>query len=216
MKLRTSTSHEEGCERDWSVSTRRALGNGKVEALELVRVDWIKDKNGGWQLEEMDDSAFTIPADLVLLAMGFVHPTHDALLRETGVALDARGNVRADTEAEPGAYQTNIPKRCSPPATCGAANRWSSGRFARAGKPRAPSISSWWVIRSCRGRYARQLHIVAASVSWRCIVAPLGVDSRAATLVGSASIWDWAGSACGLCSCSPTQGRPKSIAHRLA
>jgi glutamate synthase (NADPH) small chain len=110
MKLRTSTSHEEGCERDWAVSTRRALGNGAVEALELVRVEWVKDGKGGWRLEERNDSAFTIPADLVLLAMGFVHPTHDALLLETGVALDGRGNVKADTEAEPGAYQTNIAK----------------------------------------------------------------------------------------------------------
>jgi glutamate synthase (NADPH/NADH) small chain len=110
MKLRTSTSHEEGCERDWAVSTRRALGNGAIEALELVRVEWVKDGKGGWRLEERNDSAFTIPADLVLLAMGFVHPTHDALLLETGVALDGRGNVKADTEAEPGAYQTNIAK----------------------------------------------------------------------------------------------------------
>ena len=110
MKLRTSTSHEEGCERDWAVSTRRALGNGEIEALELVRVEWVKDGNGGWRLQERDDSTFTIPADLVLLAMGFVHPTHDALLRETGVALDGRGNVKADTEAEPGAYQTNVAK----------------------------------------------------------------------------------------------------------
>ena len=110
LKLRTSTSQEEGCERDWSVSTRRALGNGHLEGLELVRVEWIKGDDGSWQLKEMDDSAFTVPADMVLLAMGFVHPMHDALLSETGVELDTRGNVKADTEAEPGAYQTNIPK----------------------------------------------------------------------------------------------------------
>ena len=98
MKLRTSTSHEEGCERDWSVSTRRALGNGRVEALELVRVEWVKDENGGWQLKEMDDSAFTIDADLVLLAMGFVHPVHDALLqrdrRRAGCARQRQGRHR--------------------------------------------------------------------------------------------------------------------------
>ena len=110
MKLRTSTSHEEGCERDWSVSTRRALGNGKVEALELMRVEWLRDGKCGWRLEERNDSAFIIPADLVLLAMGFEHPTHDALLSETGVALDDRGNVAANIEAEPGAYQTSTPK----------------------------------------------------------------------------------------------------------
>jgi glutamate synthase (NADPH) small chain len=111
LKLRTSTSHEEGCERDWSVSTRRALGqNGHIEALELVRVEWVKDDNGGWQLKEREDSIFAIDADLVLLAMGFVHPVHDALLKETGVELDARGNVKADTEADVGSYQTNVEK----------------------------------------------------------------------------------------------------------
>jgi glutamate synthase (NADPH/NADH) small chain len=110
LKLRTSTSHEEGCDRDWAVSTRRALGNGRVQELELVRVHWIKGDGGGWQLQEVPDSAFIIPADLVLLAMGFVHPVHDALLQETGVALDARGNVNADTEADVGAYQTSVQK----------------------------------------------------------------------------------------------------------
>ena len=53
---------------------------------------------------------FSIPADLVLLAMGFVHPVHDALIRETGVELDQRGNVKADPEADPGGYRTNIDK----------------------------------------------------------------------------------------------------------
>jgi glutamate synthase (NADPH) small chain len=110
LKLRTSTSQEEGCERDWSVSTRRVLGDGRIQALELVRVDWVKGENGGWQLKETEGSAFTIPADLVLLAMGFAHPLHDSLLQETGVELDPRGNVKADTEADPGAYRTNIDK----------------------------------------------------------------------------------------------------------
>ena len=110
LKMRTSTSHEEGCERDWAVSTRRALGEGRVQSLELVRVDWVQAEDGSWQLKEVDDSAFTIPADLVLLAMGFVHPVHDALLTETGIDLDGRGNVKAETESDPGAYRTNIDK----------------------------------------------------------------------------------------------------------
>ena len=110
LKMRTSTSHEEGCERDWAVSTRRALGNGRVQALELVRVEWVPGENGGMKLQEVEGSAFTVDADLVLLAMGFVHPVHDALLTECGVGLDGRGNVRADTEAEQGAYQTNNEK----------------------------------------------------------------------------------------------------------
>jgi glutamate synthase (NADPH/NADH) small chain len=110
MKLRTSTSHEEGCERDWSVSTRRVLGNGRVEGLELVRVDWEKGDGGGFRLKEIEGSEFVIDADLVLLAMGFVHPVHDGLIEELGVELDGRGNVKADTEAEPGAYQTSVAK----------------------------------------------------------------------------------------------------------
>lgn len=110
LKMRTSTSHEEGCERDWAVSTRRALGNGRVQALELVRVEWVPGENGGMKLQEVEGSAFTVGADLVLLAMGFVHPVHDALLTECGVELDGRGNVRADTDAEQGAYQTNNEK----------------------------------------------------------------------------------------------------------
>jgi glutamate synthase (NADPH/NADH) small chain len=110
MKLRTSTSHEEGCERDWSVSTRRVLGNGRVEGLELVRVDWEKGDGGGFRLKEIEGSEFVIGADLVLLAMGFVHPVHDGLIEELGVELDGRGNVKADTEAEPGAYQTSVAK----------------------------------------------------------------------------------------------------------
>ena len=109
MKLRTSTSHEEGCERDWSVSTKRVLGNGKVEGLELVRVEWVRSEDGSWRLEEIDNSLFIIEADLVLLAMGFVHPVHDALIRDMGVELDQRGNVKAETD-EPAAYQTNIEK----------------------------------------------------------------------------------------------------------
>ena len=109
LKLRTSSSHEEGCERDWSVSTKRAIGKGRVEALELVRVDWQKDDKGGWKLAEVEGSAFRLETDMVLLAMGFVHPVHDALLTDLGVELDPRGNVKADPNADQGAYQTNRP-----------------------------------------------------------------------------------------------------------
>jgi glutamate synthase (NADPH/NADH) small chain len=112
MKLRTSSSHEEGCGRDWAVATKRVLGNGKVEALELVRVEWVRDDNGGMRLCEIEGSAFTIDADLVLLAMGFVHPVHDALITDLGVALDRRGNVAATTEEPegdgPAPYHTNV------------------------------------------------------------------------------------------------------------
>jgi glutamate synthase (NADPH) small chain len=110
LKMRTSTSHEEGCDRDWAVATRRAIGDGRVQQLELARIEWVAAPGGGMKLQEVDGSAFTIDADLVLLAMGFVHPLHDALLTETGVKLDARGNVAADTEIEPDAYRTSVDK----------------------------------------------------------------------------------------------------------
>ncbi len=106
-RLRTSTSQEEGAVREWCVSTRAFRGEGgRVTALQAVRVEWEKDENGRWQMHEVPGSEFELKADLVLLAMGFVHPVHDGLLQELGVALDERGNVRAGTED----YQTSIPK----------------------------------------------------------------------------------------------------------
>jgi len=71
-----------------------------------MRVEWQKDDNGRWQMREVPGSEFEIKADLVLLAMGFIHPVHDGMLKELGVALDQRGNVEAGTED----YQTSIPK----------------------------------------------------------------------------------------------------------
>lgn len=107
MKLRTSTSHEEGCTRDWAVSTRRFLGkDGRVIGAECVRVQWQRDANGRMHLREIEGTEFVIPADLVLLAMGFLHPVHDGLLRQLGVALDARGNVKADDRS----YRTSVDK----------------------------------------------------------------------------------------------------------
>ena len=96
LKLRTSSSHQEGCERDWSVQTRRAIGeNGKITALECVRVDWQLGDNGQMKLVEVAGSEFTLKADLVLLAMGFVSPRKEGLVEQSGVELDARGNVKA-------------------------------------------------------------------------------------------------------------------------
>jgi glutamate synthase (NADPH/NADH) small chain len=106
-KMRTSSSQEEGCERDWSVSTKFFEGNnGQVKKLQVVRVDWQKDENGRWQMSEVPGSEFELKADLVLLAMGFVHPVHEGMLKELGVALDGRGNVQADTNN----YRTSIDK----------------------------------------------------------------------------------------------------------
>ncbi len=106
LKLRTSTSHDEGCERDWSVLTKKIREkNGKIEALELVRVNWEADDSGGFAMTEIADSAFELKADLVLLAMGFLHPTKAGMLDDMGVEIDPRGNVKADTVD----YATSIP-----------------------------------------------------------------------------------------------------------
>ena len=96
MKLRTSSSQEEGAERDWAVLTKRAIGTDKIEALECVRVEWVKDETGRMQMREMAGSEFQLKADLVLLAMGFVGPRKDGLVEQAAVALDPRGNVKAN------------------------------------------------------------------------------------------------------------------------
>jgi len=122
LKLRTSTSHEEGCDRDWAVSTKAFHGNGRVEALELVRVDWERSADGNWRLNQCEGTEFFVETDLVLLAMGFVHPLHEGVLRELGVDLDARGNVKAETDAGAASYRTNVPEVF----TCGDMRRGQS------------------------------------------------------------------------------------------
>jgi len=97
LKLRTSSSQEEGAERDWAVSAKRAIGeNGKVTGLECVRIEWKLGDGGKMNMVEVPGSEFTLPADLVLLAMGFVGPRKAGLLEQSGVALDPRGNVAAN------------------------------------------------------------------------------------------------------------------------
>ena len=92
MKMRTSSSHEEGCARDWSVSTKRVIGSGdKVEAIECVRLDWTSGRP-----EEIPGSEFQLKADLVLLATGFIGPRKAGMIEQSGVDLDERGNVRAN------------------------------------------------------------------------------------------------------------------------
>ncbi len=102
-RLRTSSSHEEGVNRDWSVATKEFAGNGKVRALKAVRLEWKDGKP-----REVRGSEFEIPADLVLLAMGFVSPMQ-SLLEELGVAKDARGNAKASTDGA-GCYATSATK----------------------------------------------------------------------------------------------------------
>lgn len=104
MKLRTSSSHEEGCQRDWAVATKELIGrNGKVEKLRAVRVEW---KDG--KMHEIAGSEFEIKADLVLLAMGFVSPVQK-ILDAFGIEKDGRGNARAATDGA-GYYQTSVDK----------------------------------------------------------------------------------------------------------
>jgi glutamate synthase (NADPH) small chain len=104
LKLRTSSSHEEGCERDWSITTKELIGeNGKVTALKGAKVEW---KDG--KMVEVPGSEFTIKADLVLLAMGFVSPMQK-VLDAFGVEKDARGNAKATTDGV-GCYTTSKAK----------------------------------------------------------------------------------------------------------
>ena len=114
VKLRTSSSHQEGCERDWSVATKsfKDDGHGHVKALIAVRVETRKDAGGQVKFVEVAGSEFDIPAQLVLLAMGFVSPVA-SVLRSFGVETDARGNARAsvdDGPREQRAYATSVPK----------------------------------------------------------------------------------------------------------
>ena len=103
-KMRTSSSLEEGCERDWAVATKRLEGkNGKVEKLIAARVEW---KDG--KMVEVAGSEFELKADLVLLAMGFVSPVN-SVLEAFGLDKDARGNAKATTDGD-GCYQTSVPK----------------------------------------------------------------------------------------------------------
>ena len=106
LRLRTSSSHEEGCQRDWAVATKALTGDkGEVKTLSAVRVEWAKDKvSGQMKMRERDD-AFDLPADLVLLAMGFVSPVQQ-MLQAFGVDADPRGNARAN----PSDYRTSADK----------------------------------------------------------------------------------------------------------
>ncbi len=104
MQLRSSHAHEEGCKREWSVSTTKFTGrNGRVAKLHAVRVNFQKDDQGRSRMVEIPDTAFEIDVDLVLLAMGFAGPDKRGLLTDLEVALDARGNVAVDEN-----YMTNV------------------------------------------------------------------------------------------------------------
>ncbi len=104
--LRTSGAHEEGGVRDYNILTKSFSGrNGNVEKLHAVRVDWVPGEGGRPQMQEVPGSEFEVETDLVLLAMGFLHPEHDGMLTQLGVELDGRGNVVVD-----GNKMTSVPK----------------------------------------------------------------------------------------------------------
>jgi glutamate synthase (NADPH/NADH) small chain len=107
LKMRTSSSQEEGAARDFAVLTKRAVGkDGKVEALECVRVEWAKGADGRMGMQEIAGSAFQLKADLVLLAMGFLGPRKPGMVEQAGVTLDPRGNIAANVVD----YKTSVPK----------------------------------------------------------------------------------------------------------
>jgi glutamate synthase (NADPH/NADH) small chain len=105
MMLRTSSSHEEGCDRKWSILTKEFVGNdiGELTGLKIVEIEW-KTVDGKPQMVEIEGTEQVLPCELALLAMGFVHPQHEGLLNDLTVELDERGNVKANN------YQTGVDK----------------------------------------------------------------------------------------------------------
>ena len=131
MILRTSSSHEEGVTRDWSINTKHFSGDehGNVKKLHGVRLEWVKGDNGRPQMREIPGSEFDLDCDLVLLALGFLGPEKPGMLTDLGVALDERGNVKVDKN-----YMSSVP-----------------GVFASGDMRRGQSLVVWaiWEGREC-------------------------------------------------------------------
>ena len=105
MQLRTSSSHEEGCDREWALLTKEFIGdeNGHVKAIKIAKIEWnINPGTGKSEFMVVPDTLQEIPCDLALLAVGFVHPQHEGLLEQIGVSLDIAGNVASNK------YQTSV------------------------------------------------------------------------------------------------------------
>lgn len=142
MKLRTSSSHEEGCERFWSIMTKRFIGEaGRVTALETVNVEWTND-GGRMKLNEIPGTAKSWPAELVLLAMGFVGPEQGGIVDQLGVELDERGNIKA-SEID---YATNV-----------------SGVFACGDMRRGQSLVVWAISEGREAAVAIDRHLMGES-----------------------------------------------------
>ena len=148
MKLRTSSSHEEGCDRDWSVMTKSFTGtNSKVTTLNGIRLEWAAGEDGRMEMQEVAGSEFELQADLVLLAMGFLHPVHEGMLESTGVKLDPR-----ETSKQIRKNTARRTIRCLRQGTCGAVNRLSSGRFEKVASAPVPSMNISWDRANYRGK----------------------------------------------------------------
>ncbi len=108
MLLKTTTSHEEGCERKWAVATKEFVGDskGNLQALKIVDLEWKIADGRPASFAEVAGSEREIPCELALLAMGFVHPQHVGLINDLGIDLDEKGNVKASEKD----YRTNISK----------------------------------------------------------------------------------------------------------
>lgn len=137
--LRSSSSHKEGCERRWSVLTKKLTGRGKrVTELHAIEVDWEQGP-GGWRMKEKPGTEFSMKVDLVLLAMGFVHVVHKGLIKQLGVDLDDRGNVVIDN------YMTNKPGIFAAGDTERGASLVVTAIYA--GRQAAQSIHRWLMTR---------------------------------------------------------------------
>jgi glutamate synthase (NADPH/NADH) small chain len=92
--LKTSSSHEEGCERMWNVLTKELISeNGRLKQISAVKVNWTADENGRTQMSEIPGTEFILDADIIFLAMGFEHVVHEGLVKDLEVKLDGRGNI---------------------------------------------------------------------------------------------------------------------------
>ncbi len=94
--FKTSSSHQEGCERRWNINTVAFTGEGRLQGMKACEVNWTNE-NGRWNMTEKPDSEFELPVDLVFLALGFIHPEHNKLLESLSIQYDPRGNIRVDS-----------------------------------------------------------------------------------------------------------------------
>lgn len=109
MTLKTTSSHEEGANRYWAIATKAFIGdeNGQLKAIRIIDIEWKSPENGGpASFAEKEGTEREIPCELALLAMGFVHPQHEGLVKQLDVDLDERGNIKATEQS----FQTSIPK----------------------------------------------------------------------------------------------------------